>query len=104
MVRAHEREPASNQAFGWFEAARRLASRLQRISARLYFTRSRIIILADSGSKGCSDMELSCFDGGVLASAMSLNITAVFMILAAFAAFRLVAISREGSADQLQTA
>ncbi|MER9748405.1 hypothetical protein [Mesorhizobium sp. M0140] len=76
----------------------------RRISERLYFARSRIIIQADSGSKGCSDMELSCFDGGVLASAMSLNITAVFMILAAFAAFRLVAISREGSADQLQAA
>lgn len=49
-------------------------------------------------------MELSCFDGGVLASTMSLNVTAVFMILAAFAAFRLLAMSGEGSVDQLQTA
>ncbi|RUX24157.1 hypothetical protein EOA13_31650 [Mesorhizobium sp. M7A.F.Ca.US.011.01.1.1] len=102
MVRAHEREPASNQRSAGSKLRAGLASRLQRISARLYFARSRIIILADSGSKGWSDMELSCFDGGVLASAMSLNITAVFMILAAFAAFRLVAMS--GAVDQLQTA
>ncbi|PWJ94939.1 hypothetical protein C8D77_1011625 [Mesorhizobium loti] len=60
---------------------------------------------AVSGLKGCSAMELSCFDqsGGIFASTMLLNITAVFMILAAFAAVRLTAMSGEGSIEQLQT-
>ncbi|RWO57407.1 MAG: hypothetical protein EOS17_34750, partial [Mesorhizobium sp.] len=74
-----------------------LASRHQRISERLYFAPSRIIIRTVSGFKGCSAMELSCFDGGVLASTMSLNVTAVFIILTAFAALRLVAMSGKGS-------
>jgi hypothetical protein len=50
-------------------------------------------------------MELSCLDqsGGILASTMFLNITAVFMILAAFAVVHLIAMSGEGSVEQLQT-
>ncbi|RVD64106.1 MAG: hypothetical protein EOQ39_20005 [Mesorhizobium sp.] len=84
--------------------ARRAGQPHRRISERLYFAPSRIIIRTVSGFKGCSAMELSCFDGGILASTMSLNVTAVFIILAAFAAFRLVAMSGEGSVDQLQTA
>jgi hypothetical protein len=51
-------------------------------------------------------MELSCFDqsGSILASTMFLNITAVFIILAAFAAARLISMSGAASVDQLQTA
>jgi hypothetical protein len=48
----------------------------------------------------------SCYDQSetVLASSIFLSITAVFIILAAFAAARLIAMSGAGSVDQLQTA
>jgi len=48
----------------------------------------------------------SCYDqsASIFASTMFLNITAVFIILAAFAIARLAARSGEGSANRLQTA
>lgn len=48
----------------------------------------------------------SCYDqsASIFASTMFLNITAFFIILAAFAVARLVAISGEGSVNRLQTA
>jgi len=51
-------------------------------------------------------MELSCYDssGSIFASPAFLNLTAVFIILAAFAAARLIAMSRADSLDQLQFA
>ena len=49
-------------------------------------------------------MQLSCFDqsGGIFASTMFLNITVIFVILAALAVVRLIAMSGEGSIEQLQ--
>ncbi|MGX5827076.1 hypothetical protein [Mesorhizobium sp. 43Arga] len=51
-------------------------------------------------------MELSCYDpsGSIFASPAFLNLTAVFMILAAFTVTRLFAMSRADSLDQLQFA
>jgi len=48
----------------------------------------------------------SCFDnsGIVLASTIFLNVTAVFIILAAFAAARLITTSGAGSIERLRTA
>ncbi|WP_179296424.1 MULTISPECIES: hypothetical protein [unclassified Mesorhizobium] len=51
-------------------------------------------------------MELSCYDpgGSIFASPAFLNLTAVFIILAAFAVARLMAMSRADSLDQLRFA
>jgi hypothetical protein len=51
-------------------------------------------------------MELSCYDqsGSIFASPAFLNVTAVFIILAAFAVARLIAMSRADSLDQFQPA
>lgn len=48
----------------------------------------------------------SCYDqsASIFASTMFLNITAFFIVLAAFAMLRLVAISGEGSVYRLQAA
>lgn len=48
----------------------------------------------------------SCYvqSGSIFASSDFLSVTAVFIILAAFAAARLIAMSGERSVDQLQTA
>lgn len=48
----------------------------------------------------------SCYvqDGTVLASSIFLTVTAAFIVLAAVAAGRLIAMSGASSADQLQTA
>ena len=51
-------------------------------------------------------MELSCYDqsGSIFASPAFLNLTAVFIILAAFDVARLIAMSRADSLDRLQFA
>lgn len=51
-------------------------------------------------------MELSCYDpsGSIFGSPAFLNLTAVFIILAAFAVARLIAMSRTDSLDQLRFA
>lgn len=51
-------------------------------------------------------MELSCYDpsGSIFASPAFVNLTAVLIILAAFAVARLIAMSRTDFFDQLQLA
>jgi uncharacterized membrane protein (DUF485 family) len=48
----------------------------------------------------------SCYDqsGTVLASSIFLTVTAIFIVLAAFSAARLTAMSGAGSVEQIQTA
>ncbi|RJT36128.1 hypothetical protein D3227_20655 [Mesorhizobium waimense] len=85
------------------------------ISNHLYFSKIRIMLsqavwghwIEVSGFEGVSAMEFaSCFDqsGTVLASTIFLSITAVFIILAAFAAARLITTSGAGSIERLRTA
>lgn len=58
------------------------------------------------GFKGKTAMGLSFFDqsASIFASTTFLNVTAVFMVMAAFAIVRLVALSEAGSVEQLQVA